>query len=398
MVLEDFVQSTASPCLYPPSLLYPNTTGTSLELWGDSNDSKPTCWQNSSELISDNFSSNVSDIGKKAGLSPSYFCRVMVTCIFVCIIIIGTIGNISVVVVVRRTPVLRTWENALHINLAIIDLLTCLFVVIPIAGFYWTGYDLESHALKVYKYTVIRASIWSPTANIINLTEISLLRSLRIRHPTYYISQKKYIFGIVLPWFIGFLLAVISLTTNQASVFFVDRATSSSYKAESSLAIILGICSIILIVNYTLVFKKLYQQRRAIAPYAGTYTINRIDTNVDESTHSSAEAIFHVTLGHNIHYAHIVHKNQDVIMTSIIILVVYICTTFPAVLVYILGIILPMSQGLYDLTETAAAVYFVNSFVNPYIYAYRNPVFKKQFKKVFKCTRKKDENYIENFI
>lgn len=329
--------------------------------------------------------------------------RISFITLFISIFILGTIGNICVMIIVFKTPILRTCENILHINLSIIDLLTCIFVMLPLLVFY----TINKEETEIYECTLLRISLWSPAANMVNLAEISLLRCVKIRHPTRNITTKTYIFGLLLPWIIGIILSIYSVTSGQNFSFSSKCVanTTSTGNTTSPIVFITALCTIIITINYVLIYRKITHQKRAIRPYAGSYSIERITTyeNVNfDNFSTNPEAVFTCTVqrtGQNLHYAHIVQKNQEVVVTSALIIITFAVTVFPSVLISFVAKALPKSQIVYNINQICTCIFFVNSFTNPYIYAYRNNVFKQQFKRLFTFNfMRKETSQPDNFI
>ncbi|XP_013417632.1 alpha-1A adrenergic receptor-like [Lingula anatina] len=346
--------------------------------------------------------------------------RITVTVLSTIAIVLGTFGNASVIIITISTPILRTWDNSFHINLAVVDLLICITVA-PFTIFsVWSwGEHFPS------KCTIARGIIFGPAINMTILATISVLRSYKIRHPTHDVSKALMKAGIVLPWMIGFCLSMVDILRKKEYPFQVECHSEGRGEVTVSALIPLAIiCGTVMLVSYISAFKKILHQRQAIKPYATGHIVSTIsNTRLEESQFNGStfdatregrsrhfaetlaceySDVFEIKNGTDHHYIKLVQKDQHVIVTSLIVIAVYVLTVLPTIIMNRVFVLVQHSVHAYGMAQVTASFVIINSFANPFIYTLRTDVVRKRFCDWMTSIRKKirpPENKIEdNYI
>ncbi|XP_071842331.1 melatonin receptor type 1C-like [Apostichopus japonicus] len=288
----------------------------------------------------------------------------------VCIAVISAIGipgNLLVVFAVCASRKLQTTTNAFVVNLAISDLISCVFIIFhPVALFSVNFYLSETFFCKIIgaiTYITLGASI-------VNLALIAVNRLILITRPrsTYdkvYCSRNVYVM-IFLGWLYVIIVATLPPALGFGALGFSHRYSACTVDSEHPKAfynemlrsiLIQFPCLVVIIACYYLIYRFLKKKGILREIRRDSYQASRGDER-----------------------RRISRQIMVVKITKNLFLVV--CAYIVCIMPFAVACVIPES---YVVIPWFAGLVTFNSCVNPLIYGFNHPQFKEIFNLIFTC-------------
>ncbi|XP_038044435.1 octopamine receptor Oamb-like [Patiria miniata] len=310
------------------------------------------------------------------GIFQSFTQRQILAAILITVAILGTVGNSFVIVAVAWTKKLRTVTNVFVVNLAVADVLTCVFmpwqVVAILGGNAWPipeapwlcamgGFVIVvTFGCSINSLALIAVNRW------VGITK-SRLTIRRIY------TARKLALMVIFSWAIPLGCALTPVLTDLGELGYEKLYSTCTWVIEKSVyysmfisAMYYPIQLILITVCYTSIFcyvrKTSRRMTRADAP-----------TNSDEVCGQGANRAMRRMLW---------KRQVDVTKNLLYIVLVFVFCLTP----YFVTIIFT-SDWSRQLVPWAGAILFCNSCVNPFIYATSHPVFKEAFGYMVRCKK-----------
>ncbi|XP_038044715.1 alpha-1D adrenergic receptor-like [Patiria miniata] len=316
-----------------------------------------------------------------------YTQRVIVAVMYLIVILLGTVGNIMVILAVMLSKKLRTATNAFVVNLAVADLSTCL--VLP-----WTVVaTLSTNGLPVGEWVCSVTAVVQATAigcSMYTLASIGLQRLLLIKRPmtTYRViyTPRKLAVWLAVAWCIPLLVTLIPPLADVGAVGYNKKYRHCGFPSthprsnDYDLIIAAGLYPIPLItiiVCYVLIWKHLRNHAKKVtAPESSAESMATQMTVASESeatVNSNHAKTLTATKG-TLRKSDVSRRQTEITKNMFYIVCAFLlCLTPFAICLF------------YDDSDPflpyASAILVFNSCVNPLIYATKHRVFKA----VFRC-------------
>lgn len=274
---------------------------------------------------------------------PNFVSSISAITIDVLLSILGTLGNLLVLMVILTNIRLATVSNLLLANLASIDLI-CMAVVTPGTIYkHLCGRLGLCHASETFVLVNRGLSQFVVAAAVSSLFSIAVDRFIAITFPFKYTSimtKRRTVFGICLTWIAGVFVSSIFMGLNFVYL-------QSAY------------CTLLILVTISLyihIFLFALKKERQIAALQ--------ITNVNGSTN-------------------FLHERKST-KTMAIILGVFAAAWIPAVAFY--ASVSPEDPRFLDFQNWINTIYFLNATLNPFIYCVRSVNFRKRVKLLVKTS------------
>ena len=310
----------------------------------------------------------------------------------VLVMVLGTMGNVTAIVLIPRNPRLRTWENAFHFMLCVVDL--CNSVVSVPAGIAETVWS--DHINPVFLCTQKRLYAYLVMVNLVILFDIAVLRCYRVRNETKVIPKILFIVGVIVQVSSPFLVMF-------ASVFAQDKITANTclylYSPVNGTEVlnqqggerfgvfvglaIMVICCLKVLVSYVVLICHIRKVKRRVhaQPPSTDSTQHPVvsfvmatfgDTSRYDSELENMEAERRA-----IRYAHKISVNSG------IVLAIFFCSFLPTGIFTVRMInyfnVAIVSEEIKSLLSAFAST---SSYMNPYFYTLQNEALKADLKKL----------------
>ena len=308
----------------------------------------------------------------------------------VLVMVLGTVGNVTAIVLIPRNPRLRTWENSFHFMLCVVDL--CNSVVSVPAGIAETVWS--DHINPVFLCTQKRLYAYSNLVSLVVLSDIAVLRCYRVRNETKVIPKIVFIVGVIVQ--VSSPLSVIF-----AAVFAPGKVTASTclylYSPMNGTEVlnqrggerfglfvgfaVMVICFLKVLVSYVVLICHIRQVKRRVhaQPPSTDTTQNPVvsfvmatfgDTSRYDSELQNMEAERRA-----IRYA------RKISINSGIVLAIFICSFLPIFTVRMIDYfnVANVSEEIKSLLSAFAST---SSCMNPYFYTLQNEALKADLKKL----------------
>ncbi|XP_022109234.1 G-protein coupled receptor moody-like [Acanthaster planci] len=353
------------------------------------------------DFVTETFEDNATDIPPFE--FNDYTQRVVVAVMYLVVILLGTAGNILVILAVLLSKKLRTATNAFVVNLSVADLLTCL--VLP-----WTVVaTLSKDGLPVGEWVCSVAAVVQATAigcSMYTLASIGLQRLLLIKRPmtTYRViyTPKKIAAWLVVAWSIPLLVTLVPPLLDVGAVGYNKKyrhcGFPSTHPRSNDYDLIIAgglypVPLITIVVCYVLIWWHLRRHAKKVsAPEASTDSMTQTTrmSMVSESmattnrpTHNANKP--GVSRQGTLRKSHVSRRQTEITKNMFYIVCAFmLCLTPFAICLF------------YDDSDPflpyASAILVFNSCINPLIYATKH----RDFKTVFGCIlRRKWDNIPE---
>ena len=307
--------------------------------------------------------------------------------ILIALFALSTIANVFIIGFILHHRELRTTTNFFVCNLALADILFVLsgpFIAHVRLMDTWTLGEEMCHYLNYAMFVCGTVMIW--TMAVISIDRYICINTKRTSPRK---VQPKYVFGIcALIWIIAFPLYcpiaiyfdVIRIATDTGSISFCSLTWprgSVSYSAVFTLCVCtVGyiIPFVIIIVNYTRIYKMLRTSRRAIA-------------------HTSQERTLPIRT------SSIKQRNVRVVNTLVLLVVVFFIMLTPLFITFI--VIQQDSSSETFVVPSHALVWvvvicYLKACINPFLYAYLNNKLKRGMSSACACKRRKSVSLTRN--
>ena len=277
---------------------------------------------------------------------------------------LGFTGNVAVFLVFRRSWRLRTWENAFHLNIATINLFMCTLQAPTVLFLLWDD-NVTSPTYQTL-CTFSQAGLLGLLGILVSHMQISVLRCIKVYHPSHVPKRRPIVCALVIPWFVG-LVTTIQTYITESGILFVDTCDYKYLVKDTSvffiMIIVLLTSSVVLVTSYTLIFVKLMMERKVVT-----------QTNIFTITRRSSRPIY-PPLSNNSHTALFGSAAiRHMVVSSVALLLTFLATAVPPVVTLI------MFQRMslpYSLTAIVYSSTFFAYFLSPFVYTFRNRVFKR---------------------
>lgn len=347
--------------------------------------------------------------------------RAIVAAIFFLVFVTGTIGNSLTILSVLLTKKLQNATNTLVINLAISDLIACLFIPWTIFGLLYEGETFPNKLTVICAvaggvlFVSVGTSFWT-------LAAIALNRLILITYPKHTYNKifgKKTIFlWIVLIWAIPCSFTLIPPLVGVGALGFNPKYKtcsdiSAGYHENGSQTYdfiqaggVFPIPLVILVVSYTRIIyfvrshSKKFVTREIVMPQKREPpTQSEVFTEIPPSSSDTADNAYNgrtrkISVAVSVESmtqldtskdATVFRKPKRMSRRELQVtknLFIIFCAFIICLLPYSVVLVVDTSDPV---TPYAAALLLLNSCINPIIYATRFPNFKMIFKLILKC-------------
>jgi len=276
-------------------------------------------------------------------LSPNLASSIAVIVINFLLSILGTLGNLLVLLVISVNIRLATPSNLLLANLASVDFICTAFVT---PGSIYRGLCRTVGFCHLSELTVLAfrgLGQFVVAAAVSSLFAIAMDRFLAIYFPFKYtslMSKRRTVFFICLTWLAGAIITFVFMGLNFVYI-------QSAY------------CTLLILVTislYIYIFVSALKKERQIAALQ--------IANVKKTTN-------------------FLHERKST-KTMAIILGVFIASWVPAVAFY--AVVSPEDPRFLDIQSWINATYYLNATLNPFIYCIRSVNFRTRVKKLIKSS------------
>ena len=257
------------------------------------------------------------------------------------LIILGTLGNLLVLLVIFFNIRLATPSNLLLGNLALIDLLS-LFVVSPGGIYKYMCRKGFCHVPETFVVANRGLSQFIAPAAVSSLLSIAVDRILSIKYPFKYTSmmtKRRAVVIISFTWLLGAFISAVFMVLN---FIYIQPAY----------------CTVIMLVTiflYIHIFLFALKKERQIA----SLQISNVQRNTN-----------------------FLHERKST-RTMAIILGVFCAAWIPALIFY--SVVFPSDPRYFDIQNWINIIYYLNASLNPYIYCVRSANFRKTMRKMVKA-------------
>lgn len=301
-----------------------------------------------------------------------YTQRIIVSCLFAVISIVGTFGNSLVIAAVLVSRKLRTATNVFVVSLSFADLLTCLFlpwnVVALLSTNGWPTADEICATAAVVMFTCVGCSVYT-------LAAIAINRYVLITQPmsTYraYYTKVKIGLMIAITWAVPFFVALMPAMFGLGELGYDTRYSTCTHKTSHPLSdyysltqsvLIYPIPMVTVILCYTLLFLHIRRHARNITEQAETSSSSSSKPIRRESSSKRGISKRQVEISKNLFY---------------VVVAFALCIT-----PYCVSLMVPHSEPF---VPWAGAVILFNSCINPLIYSTKHPYFRQVMRAILRC-------------
>ena len=256
----------------------------------------------------------------------------------------GTLGNFLVILVIWRTPNLRTICGILVSNLAIADFLTTAFVNLPVYHAYTTRSNSCEDPVSL-RVALVIAHI-SVASSLLTLTFLSMDRCFASCSPLkhkIFMTFTKLKLVLLKIWIVSLLFPILQALYPYSTILWYVPAGSVIF-----CFIIIFTCCVLTILNV----------RR------NSFRINDLHQNQDGGRISAGMC----------------QRNKQVAKTTGLIVILFVLSWTPFVVVRLFE----RSIAYYSLGFWFASLAYANSSMNPCIYFYRHRSYRQALKAIFR--------------
>ena len=312
--------------------------------------------------ISANSTTNetIVELVKKASNGKLYFTiDKLFICLSVSVVIgIGIVGNVSVLLIIKRTPSLQTAQNYLLANLAAADvtsLLFCSFSLIPMIRVLPDG--AVGTVLCIF-FVGFNVPLTATVVSVFTLTILAIERYNAIARPLRMLQVTREMVGyaIISTW-----MASVALNTPlfvYTNYKFKTAACRQTYSENAELTHIIFYIIFVFILPFIVIsfcYRKLvkaFNRRSAVTP----------DSNIPEKE--------------------LMRQRKQLLKMSLTVTLVFGACVLPASVATALRYFRLVSQTV---RAFGLLLLFVSSVVNPFIYAFHSSNYRRTFKTLLKC-------------
>ncbi|XP_038076867.1 melatonin receptor type 1A-like [Patiria miniata] len=327
-----------------------------------------------------------------------YTQRVIVAVMYLIVILLGTVGNILVILAVILSKKLRTTTNAFIVNLGVADLSLCL--VLP-----WTVITTFSmNGLPIGEWVCSMAAVVQATAigcSLYTLASIALQRLLLIKWPmtTHQViyTPRKIVVWLAVAWCIPLLVTLIPPLADVGAVGYNKKYHHCGFPSthprskDYDLIIVMGLYPIPLItiiICYVLIWKHLRFHAKMVTATESSSKLMTTHRNVVlelVSTMNSNHAKTSTSTQGTLRKSQLSRRQTKITKNMFYIICAFMLCLTP----FVICLFCDYSDPFLPY---ASAILACNSCVNPLIYATKH----HDFKTVFGCIlRRKWENIPE---
>ena len=302
-----------------------------------------------------------------------YTQRIVVSCLFALISIVGTFGNSLVIAAVLVSRKLRTATNVFVVSLSFADLLTCLFlpwnVVALLSTEGWPTADEICATAAVVMFTCVGCSVYT-------LAAIAINRYVLITQPmsTYraYYTKWKMALMIAITWAIPFFTAMMPVMFGLGELGYDTRYSTCTHKTSHPLSDYYSLTQAILIYPIPMV--------TIVLCYCFLFLhIRRHARNINEQPETSSSSSSKPIRRDSTSAKRGISKRQVEISKNLFYVV---CAFALCITPYCASLVIPYSEPF---VPWAGAVILFNSCVNPLIYSTKHPYFRQVMGAILKC-------------
>lgn len=297
--------------------------------------------------------------------------------LLILLMLVGTVGNVLIILAIARTKKLRIWSNVLLVNMAIADLGVCT-MVIPTMLRRNLGKHRPADKI-VWCHIAFYLNIIFCGVSLGTLYCISLNRYILIAKPKHvfmkYCGRTGIISALVWVWMSTVIITLLPLV-GFGTIEYFEPLNACYVKQDDVLSwwyltvvLLVGVLSCIIIVPtvYILIFVKIHSSRKRIQD---TKEYSRQCSDGKTTTVRKKENYF---------------SREEMAVTRMMViacLLFAICWT-PFTVNHLSNI--GKTKGVV-FTKVASLCAVAHSVCNPVIYAGMNPIFRESFRKVLSCS------------
>ena len=275
--------------------------------------------------------------------------EIVTTVLYTSLTIVGSLGNIFMILAIHRTPTLRNVCGILIANVAVSDLMVTA-VVMPLLVFVLIQGFFDKCMIHAPIFAAWIIALFSASSSLLTLTTLSVDRCFAICHPMKHktiVTVSKAKIAIAMTW-------IKSLTLPLLETFYTGSALAKFLQ-------VIGLAC-----SYSIII------------VSGIFTIRNVRAN------SRQIASLHQDQGTSRLAAGLSQRNKQVAKTIALVVVVFTLCWIP--FAYLTGI--EISEDRNDrIYFWFATVGLANSTVNPWIYFCRQPNYRKALKSLLRCKR-----------
>ena len=293
--------------------------------------------------------------------------NVILFILYALMVVIGLIGNCLVVIIVQKTISMRTTTNFLLSNIAVADIISLVWCIIPLAtclfaehpkgqvGTYickfFTGYAMTSISVSVKLSSLLIVGVERYRAVLKPLES-----DYRLEHINYIIGF-LWIFAVILA-LPGFIYSEYDDQLGRCLHPGTIEKTATVKWLITSITVLTAVCSIILFLSYFYILKGIYVNKTVCVESVATRQVN-------------------------------MKAKRKLAITSLTVTVAYIICNAPF-LVFEMYTAYTEREKIRNNYETMYTVYrvvgfimYFNSCLNPFLYAFQSSNYRNNFKRIF---------------
>lgn len=274
----------------------------------------------------------------------------------------GSLGNILIILVIYRTPTLKTVCGVLIANVAVADLIMTS-IVMPIMVFILVQGLLHQCLYITPTYVAYLIALFSAAASLQTLTILSADRCFAICRPMKHkviVTFTKIKIIVAETWIKSLFLPLLEI--------FYRGSTLSKYLQTFGVAV----CYSVIVLSGVLTIRNV----RANSVRIGTL-------HSDQGRHAQSRIA-----------ADLSQRNKQVAKTIALVVVLFTLCWIPIALVIIISVRIPETTAQGRFFFWFATLGLANSSVNPWIYFYRQTNYRDALKVLLGCKRSPSNNVV----
>ena len=325
---------------------------------------------------------------------------VLITLVVVPLSIVGSFGNLLIMLSLRKYRKMRTIPNLYVLSLSVCDFIVC-FIMMPYRA-YSAWYKDQTRGCEAVAYFTFSVLILS----MVNMTIVALNRYILVTKSSQLYSRiytiRNVNISIVVMWLICFFMSLLPFAgfgrygynKKMGMCLFVDGDLGTYWFVQ----VIGHLVTAFPCLNFTLfIYVKIMLNLRGRGRKMHTVNVpgnmsiqpaKSVSLTVDNTTQNKQEVGIGVTQLKQKQR----DRNMKVILNMFIVWFTFVCCWLPVITLFMVDVQNNVSATAYHILMTFA---MFNSSLNPVIYAGMNRTFRKAFINLIQCRDVKHRNIAE---
>ena len=315
---------------------------------------------------------------------------VLITFVILTLSIVGSLGNLLIMLSLRKYRKLRTIPNLYVLSLSVCDFIVC-FIMMPYRA-YSAWYKEQTRGCEAVAYFTFSVLILS----MANMTIVALNRFILVTKSSQLYSRiysiRNVNISIVVMWLICFFMSLLPFAgfgrygynKKMGMCLFVDGDWGTYWFVQ----VIGNLVTAFPCLNFTLfIYVKIMLNLRGRGREMHTVNVPG-DMSIQPATQNKQEVGIGVTQLKQKQR----DRNMKVILNMFIVWFTFVCCWLPVITLFMVDVQNKVSATAYHILMTFA---MFNSSLNPVIYAGMNRTFRKAFINLIQCRDLKHRNIAE---